>query len=237
MTCVSSVRYSVKVNGHLLDPFVLTRGLRQGDLLSPSLFLFVADGLSSLITRRIEDASLRDFRITRRSPGISHLLFADDSLLFFQCNTQQALVIRDILASYENCTGQLLSPGKCSILIGKQVPQADGDAVAAILGVTNTTFDEKYLGLPVSDGAMKNGRFQTIKEKAGKRLDDWSEKYLSAGGKEILIKSVIQSLPTFTMSVFKFTKGLCEDLEHITHNFWWGDNIIGGRCTGLPGTS
>jgi hypothetical protein len=59
-------------------------GLRQGDPLSPYLFLFVVDGLSKLIQRAILREELKEFRIYRRAPGISHLLFANDSLMFFK---------------------------------------------------------------------------------------------------------------------------------------------------------
>jgi hypothetical protein len=79
MACVTTVRYSIRFNGHLLDSFTPSRGLRQGDPLSPYLFLFVADGLSCLIRKKIEEGALQELFICRRAPGISHLLFADDS--------------------------------------------------------------------------------------------------------------------------------------------------------------
>jgi hypothetical protein len=74
MACVTTVRYSVRFNGHLLDSFSQTRGLRHGDPLSPYLFLFVADTLSSLIKREVDNGALRELKICRRAPGISHLL-------------------------------------------------------------------------------------------------------------------------------------------------------------------
>jgi hypothetical protein len=95
--------------------------------------------------------------------------------------------------------------------------------VAAILGIQTVGFDEKYLGLPVPEGRMKDGKFQPVKEKAKKRLNDYAEKYSSSGAKEVLIKSVVQSITTFPMSVFKFSVGLCEDLMKLTRDFWWGD--------------
>lgn len=70
---------------------------------------------------------------------------------------------------------------------------------------------------------MKNGKFQPIKERSLKRCTDWCERYLSNAAKESLIKSVLQALSTYAMSVFKFSAGLCEELSQITRNFWWGD--------------
>jgi hypothetical protein len=84
MLCVTTVRYTVKFNGALLEAFSPTRGLRQGDPLSPFLFLFVADGLSALLHSEIAAGGISPIKICRRAPGISHLLFADDTLLFLR---------------------------------------------------------------------------------------------------------------------------------------------------------
>lgn len=81
--------------------------------------------------------------------------------------------------------------------------------------------DEKYLGLPVPEGKLKNGNFKSLQERVEKRCSDWTEKNLSAGGKEVVIKSAVQALPTYAMNIFKFPVGVCEDLEQITRR--WGD--------------
>jgi hypothetical protein len=95
MECVTTVRYSIRFNGQMLDSFTPTRGIRQGDSLSPYLFLFVADGLSCLIRKEIENSALREHKC-RRAPGISHLLFTDDCLLFFEGTVEQATLVKTI---------------------------------------------------------------------------------------------------------------------------------------------
>jgi hypothetical protein len=207
----------------MLDPFSPSRGIRQGDPLSPYLFLFVADGLSCLIRKEIENNSLHEFHICRRAPGISHLLFADDSLLFFEGSIEQGLVVKSILDKYEQSTGQLVSLGKCSIMYGDQCSDEVQDELKRILKYETSCFEEKYLGLPVPEGRTKKGKFKPTKEKFQKHASDWSEKYMSSGAKEILIKSVLQSISTYAMGVFKFPSGLIEELSHIIRNFWWGD--------------
>ncbi|XP_040249657.1 uncharacterized protein [Aegilops tauschii subsp. strangulata] len=99
--------------------FSPSQGLRKGDPLSPYLFLFVAEALSLLLNDACARGVLQEIGLTRRAPGISHLLFADDSLLFFKGSFDQALAIKDILTVYEKGTGQMLSPDKCSIMFGK----------------------------------------------------------------------------------------------------------------------
>lgn len=82
MACVTSIRYNVKFNGTLLDLFAPSCGIRQGDPLSPFLFLFIADVLSSLVKDGEAKGNSTPLKVGRRAPGVAHLLFADDMLFF-----------------------------------------------------------------------------------------------------------------------------------------------------------
>jgi hypothetical protein len=96
-------------------------------------------------------------------------------------------------------------------------------AIKGILHYETEAFEEKYLGLPVPEGKMVKVKFKTYKERYQKRLNDWTEKYMSSGAKEALIKSVLQAMPIYAMGIFKFPVGLIDDLEQMIKNFWWGD--------------
>jgi hypothetical protein len=225
MTCVRTVKFSVRLNGKLLESFTPSRGLRQGDPLSPYLFLFVADGSSSLLQNQIDSGNIQELKICRRSPGVSHLLFTDDSLLFLEASVNQANKVNEVLRTYEASTVQLLSPAKCSLMLGQKCSNEEGERVSSILMVENMTFDEKYLGLPIPKGCMKNDKFKPTKEKLQKKCSDWSEKYMSGAAKETLVKSVAQAVANYAMSVFKFSASLCDELSQIIRNFWWGDEL------------
>jgi hypothetical protein len=190
MSCVSSVRYSVYFNNMSLDFFTPSHGLRQGG------FFFVADSLSKLIHDHVSKRNIQELHICRRSPGVSHLLFVDDTLLFIKATEDQANRIKDVLGTFEKCTGQLINPMKCSMMFGRNCSMTNKDKVLDILRVPNTTMDEKCLGLPTLEGRMNKEKFKTTKQRLVKRCSSWVEKNMSMAAKEVLIKLVAQAIPT-----------------------------------------
>ena len=223
MSCVRSVRFSVRINGHTLDPFRPSRGLRQGDPLSPYLFLFGGEALACILNKQVHEGCISPLKVARGAPGISNLLFADDCLLFFKATPEEARAIDSTLKLFQRCTGQLLSPSKCSILFSAACPPATQLEIKAILGVATATFEEKYLGLPTPEGRMKCEQFQPIMKRFTKRLTNWAERHMSHGAKDTLIKSVAQALPGYVMSVFKMSMGFCKQYEKLIRDFFWGD--------------
>jgi hypothetical protein len=144
--------------------------------------------------------------------------------MFFKATGDQAKVVRQAIISLEKCTGQLISPSKCSVLFSHACPVETQDEIKRTLIVTQSSFEEKYLGLPTPEGRMKAGRFQPIKDRFRKRLNFLYEKFMSMGAKEELIKSVAQALATYVMGIFKLPASFHEDYMQITRNFWWGED-------------
>ena len=108
---------------------------------------------------------------------------------------------------------------KCSILFGEKCRQGDKEDVIRVLEVQNISFEEKYLGLPTRNGRMSKG--QNIQEKSTKRFVTWCDS-MAQSGREVLIKSIAQALPTYLMSVFRLPASTCDDLTRMVRNFWWG---------------
>jgi hypothetical protein len=133
MQYVTTVQYSVRFNNIPLEAFKPSRGLRQGHPLSPYLFLFVADGLLKLLQHEVGQGMLHELHVCRRAPGISHLLFADDTLLFLEAKVDQAKIIHEVLRKCERCTGQLINPAKCSMMFGAACTNDDRDRVKEIM--------------------------------------------------------------------------------------------------------
>ncbi|KAK2454351.1 hypothetical protein QL285_001920 [Trifolium repens] len=121
MLCVETVDYSVILNGNPVGPIIPGRGLRQGDPLSPYLFIICAEGLSSLINQAENRGDIYGVKICRNAPIISHLLFADDCFLFFRATENEAMIMKNILATYEAASGQSINLLKSELFCSRNV--------------------------------------------------------------------------------------------------------------------
>ena len=83
---------------------------------------------------------------------------------------------------------------------------------------------EKYLGLPMLSGKSKVGTFKELQEKITKRVLGWKEKFISKAGREILIKTVAQAIPTYSMNLFKLPRSICDSINSLVARYWWGQN-------------
>uniref|UniRef100_A0A2N9FH09 Reverse transcriptase domain-containing protein n=1 Tax=Fagus sylvatica TaxID=28930 RepID=A0A2N9FH09_FAGSY len=222
MQCISTVSYSILVNGEPHGFLKPSRGLRQGDPLSPYLFLMCAKGFHSLISRASEQGDLQGVALCRRGPRITYLFFADDSLLFTKATTKDCAKLQEILLMYERALGQQVNRDKTTIFFSKATPTGTQETIRDALGVPIIKQYERYLGLPSFVGKNRTACFSQLKERVWSKLMGWKEKLLSQAGREVLIKSVAQAIPTYTMSCFRLPNRLCQDLEAMIRKFWWG---------------
>ena len=229
MMCVRSVQYAVLVNGIPTEKFTPTHGIRQGDPISPYLFLLCAEALSFLLIRAEHDGFLTGVPTSKRGPRINHQFFADDSLLFCNANTQHWHKMEKILEIYEKASGQRLNKEKTSLFFSRNTSEAIKQELLALSGIPSTQGYDHYLGLPAIIGRSKTKAFASIKERIWKRLQDWKLKFLSQAGKEILLKAIIQAIPTYSMSIFVLPKGLCKEINSLMQNFWWSHMKNGNR--------
>jgi len=183
MVCVSSPSFSILVNGQPKGRIYPTRGLRQGDPLSPYLFLLVVEGLSAMLTRAEIEGSISGVPISFRGTRISHLFFADDSLLFCRANLIEWHNVHEILQRYERASGQKLNAEKTSIFFSKNTKREFKEHISSLMGISATTNYHKYLRLPAMVGRSKSRTFAGIQDRVCKRLDGWKERFLSQAGK------------------------------------------------------
>ncbi|XP_062011862.1 uncharacterized protein LOC133728462 [Rosa rugosa] len=103
------------------------------------------------------------------------------------------------------------------------------EELASVLGVERVDKHDKYLGLPTEVSYSKTEAFQFIMEKTRNKMKGWKEKMLSMAGKEVMIKSVVQSVPTYVMSCFELPKHMCQEMHRCMAEFWWGDSDKGRK--------
>ena len=179
--------------------------------------------MSALLKSEEDQGSLKGVSVCRSGPVITNLLFADDSLILMHGNATNAISLKKILDDYCSASGQRVSEAKSSIYFSPNTKVDDKVEVCQILNIMTESLSDKYLGLPSMVGLDKSDSFGYLLERIIKRLANWNEKILSLGGKEILLKAIIQSIPVYAMGVFQIPKKLCKEMTDAMSSFWWGD--------------
>ncbi|KAL6201844.1 hypothetical protein ACLB2K_025556 [Fragaria x ananassa] len=229
MSCVRSVSFSIVLNGKPGNFFFPSRGLRQGDPLSPYLFLLVSEVLSLRLTRAVNEKQLLGISLSRGCPILSHLFFADDALFFLKGTLNNCSHLSHILSEYCTASGQLINMEKSGIYFSPNTPRQMAFLMCELLSFSEALNPGIYLGLPSLWGRSKREAVNYIKERISRKIEGWKEGSLSMAGKEILIKSVALAIPAYPMSCFKLPITTCKEFNSILSNFWWGSNQNGNK--------
>ncbi|KAM6583826.1 hypothetical protein CsatB_010828 [Cannabis sativa] len=221
MTCVSTARYKVIHDAYEVGPICPSRGIRQGDPLSPYLFIICAEGLSSLLYKYERNGWIHGCKVANGAPRISHMLFADDSYLYCKATLQEAQRIQELLHKFESASGQQVNFAKSSIFFSLNTDHPTQMHICNYLHMAVADEGSFYLGLPSTMSRNKTSVLGFLRDKVKKRLQSWEGKFLSKGGKEVLIKSVVQALPSYAMNVFLLPLEISNDIERAMCKFWW----------------
>lgn len=222
MKCVCTVRYSTLLEGSVVAEFVLERGLRQGDPLSPYLFILVADVLSRLVGRACELGQLLGIKLARGCPMLSHCFFADDALFFMRASVENCTEMRRILDVYCKASGQDVNLDKSGLFFSMNTTQAVKDDICDCLGISDQCAPGLYLGLPTVWERSKISALRFVVEKVRRKMGGWKQRYLSQAGREVLIKAVCNVVPSYAMNCFKFPKKTCMQLDSLISDFFFG---------------
>ncbi|KAG7536796.1 Endonuclease/exonuclease/phosphatase superfamily [Arabidopsis suecica] len=225
MQCMTSVSYSYLLNGFAQRLVTPQRGLRQGDPLSPYIFILCSEVLSGLCKKAQLEKKLTGIKVGKKSPRISHLLFADDTMFFCKSDLQECTALMKILHKYEMASGQKINPQKSAVTFSSKTQREIKERVKSQLGIEKEGGLGKYLGFPELFGRKKKDLFSMIVDRIRQKARSWSSKSLSSAGKVIMLKSVLAAMPTYTMACFKLPNSLYKRIQSALTRFWWDDSM------------
>jgi len=152
LRCISTVSYQILINGQPSTSFKPARGLRQGDPLSPYLFILCADVHSGLLHKAASNREIHDIKVARSAPQLSHLFFADDNLLFSRATPHEAYKILNILAVYQQASGQMVNLDKSEASFSQNVQTEEKNMICNMMGAKAVEAQSRYLGFPIPFG-------------------------------------------------------------------------------------
>lgn len=213
--CISTVSYSYLIKDKAMGAVTPQRGIRQGDPLSPYLFILCGEVLSRLCTRAKKNGTLHGIKVARGSPAINHLIFADDTMFFCQATKESCGTLQSILLQYEEASGQRINKDKSSITFSSKTPTELKAVIKDSLDIHKEGGTSKYLGLSEHFGRRKRDLFTSIVDKIRQRAATRSTKFLSKAGKLTMLKSVLTAIPTYPMSCFELPASLCKRIQSV----------------------
>jgi hypothetical protein len=215
------MRFSVLINSSPASFFNSSRGVRQGDPLSPFLFVIVIEVLSRVIIVAIDNGRHSGFSVGSRLSelvNISHLLFVNDTLVFCGVNFDHIRSIRALLVCFEAVSGLKVNKTKSVLILVGTVGNV-GD-LASILGCRTDSLPLKYLGLPPGLATRLNPFGITLWKKLNANWLDGKGCNLSKADRVTLIKSTISNLPTYFLSLFPIPVSVANRIEKLHEAFY-----------------
>jgi len=221
LQCISTVSYSFLLNSSAQGAVTPETWLRQGNPLSPYMFIICSEVLSGLCRKAQQNDALSGLRVSKGSPRVNHLLFADDTMFFCRSDPKSCKTLLRILKKYEEASSQMINISKSAITFSRKTPDHVKTEAQQILQIQLTGGLGKYLGLPEMFGRKKRDLFNQIIDKIRQRSLSWSSRFLSTAGKTTMLKSVLASMPTYTMFCFKLHVSLCKSIQSALTRFRW----------------
>lgn len=217
--CISTTSFSIIINGKSSGKFTATRGLRQGDPLSPFLFIIITVVLSQLLHQGEQQGQLSGCESRCGLIKINHL-FADDTLLFSNKDPFFVKKLHKIIKFFEVASGLSNNYNKSSVYgisIGTQIITR----IANAWGCTTGSWPSTYLGLPLNGNPKKEIFWLPINEKLQIRLCKWNNLFISKGGRHTILQSILTNLPTYYLSLFKISAKVADRMDKIFGDFLW----------------
>lgn len=231
--CISTTSFSILINGSPFGNFRRTRGIRQGDPLSPLLFITCSEVLSRLLLREESQGRLKGIKVGRAAPSITHLLFEDDLPLFGKATLREATRLEECISKYMAWLRQKVNREKSSVDFSKNFQGQQIIPILEQLQLRRLPSKAKHLGLPLLIPQAKVAVALEIKERFIQKITGWKAKMLYQAGRTMLIKTVAGAIPSYLLSYYSMSPSWCKEANREFKNFWWGHNVGKTRTLSL----
>lgn len=216
--CITTPQFSVSVNGQTSGYFKSSRGLRQGDPISPYLFVLAMEVFSRLMKSSFA-AGFINFHPRTEDLDISHLMFADDIMVFFDGSSSSLQGVSDTMDLFASWSGLKMNCEKTQLFTAGLEP-ADS-AFMLNSGFAIGSLPIRYLGLPLMSRKLRVSEFSSLTDKMVSKFKSWAGSSLSFAGRLQLIKSVIYGLFNFWASTFILPTACIKKMESLCARFLW----------------
>jgi hypothetical protein len=214
----------VSINGKSHGYFNCSRGVRQGDPLSPLIFCLAEDVLSRSISKLVSDGKLYIIKGTRNFMVPSHSFYADDLMIFCKGTLSGLKALKELFTAYALESGQVINTSKSTIYPGS-ISHGRLNLIVQLLNFNIGSLPFNYLGVPIFKGKPKASYLQPIADKIKLKLSAWKVSLLSIAGRVQLVRSVIQSMLIYSISLYSWSVSLLKDIEKSVRNFIWSGDI------------
>ena len=222
--CISSCMFSVKINGALEGFFPSNCGLRQGDPLSPYLFVIGMEVLSTYLKHDLNSDPQFAFHWRTSKIKLSHLVFADDLLLFCRGEYHSISRLNDTLVKFSVTSGLQPNTQKSSWFFCN-VPMDIVHYAVALSNIPEGTLPIKYLGLPLITGRLKLSDCLPLINRLCCRINSWTTRSLRFSGRLQLLKAILFNIQGYWSMYLFLPHGVLKKIQSILAKFLWGGNL------------
>jgi hypothetical protein len=220
MKTVKGGKEAIKTNDMIGPYFTTHKGVRQGDPFSPLLFNIVADGLACMIQKAQDEGILKGLIPHIITNGCCCLQYADDTIFLLQDGLEGARNLKFILCLFEQMSGLKINFHKSEIFcLGKAVERKN--CYADIFTCPHNCLPMKYLGVSIDDKKLCKSLWSSTVEKVESKLGSWQGRFLSLGGRLVLINSSLANVPLYRVSIYKAPKSVLRKIDIFRKRLLW----------------
>ncbi|WOL20091.1 hypothetical protein Cni_G28893 [Canna indica] len=220
--CLERVRYFCKINGEISNPFEAYKGIRQGDPLSPYLFILMEEIFTSIMRKYVEDERIIPFKL--KEFNLSHLCFADDLIITIKGSMKSYKGMREALELYCNLTGQIINVDKLELYFPKGVTTEKKHKICNFFSMKEGSYPMSYLGAYLGPKRIEKAYQMKLYEKVVKRMELWAKNFISQARRAVLINTVINSLPVYNLMTSKVDEKIIHNVKKVLREFFWAGN-------------